>query len=691
MGKIIDQFQDNLDALLKTGIAKEKFNRQSLNKISNEWKKLINGQRIDRTVVSDLIYNSWKRCQENAVDPYHQNEEFFTKEQVEKLVKNNEMLIRKFGTIIQDVQRIARKKGLTVQLFNDEAKNVQLIALASIHSQDKVALLTDVSEKALGTNAICLALRENRPVQTLGPEHYNYNLHDVFCSAAPLHDSKGNKIGVINIASYNYRQSTDNFILVNFLAKLLDNISLILDTMDELESYHFAINETFSYLSQGMLYVDHEDEIKYFNKKVTELFAADSTRIKERISDFLALLKEYNDDIQNEIIEMEIGGIRKHLIVTVKKFVRPNAMQHEKIIIVEERKSSDSHFEAALYTFDNIIGQNEKVLEAKHLANKVAKSNSSILIFGDNGTGKEVFAQAIHNASSRKSRPFVAINCGAIPHELVESELFGYEAGAFTGAVKGGRKGKLEIASGGTLFLDEIESMPLNMQVKLLRALSSKKICRVGGEREIPIDVRIISATKKDLLKEADIGNFRDDLYYRISTVTITLPALRECIDDIPLLTNHFIAKYAQELRLSKISVNPAFYDALSQYAWRGNVRELSNVIERSLLMLDDEKELNLKHLPEKVVNSYNYKSVKSKLAVINTQKTGSDNLMKLSEEIIIELLLKEENGTLSKVAERMGVCRQTLYNKISNSEKLKSKISKKDGILLRKFNKNVT
>jgi len=688
MGKIIDHFQDNLDTLLKSGIAKEKFTRHSLNKISSEWQKFINGQRVDRTVVSDLIYSSWERCADNAVDPYHQNEEFFTKEQVGKLVKNNEMLVRKFGNIIRDVQRIARKKGLTVQLFNNEAKNIQLIALANINSQDKVALLTDVSENALGTNAICLALRENRPVQTLGPEHFNHNLHDTFCSAAPLHNSKGNIIGVINVASYNYRGSTDNFILVNFLAKLLDNISLTLDTMDELESYNFAINETFSYLSQGMLYVDHEDEIKYFNKKVMEIFAADSTRIKGRISEFLALLKEYNDEIQNEIIELEIGGLRKCLIVTVKKFFRPNTMQHEKIIIVEERKSGNLQFEAALYTFNNIIGENEKILEAKHLAQKVAKSNSSILIFGDNGTGKEVFAQAIHNASSRKSHPFVAINCGAIPHELVESELFGYEAGAFTGAVKSGRKGKLEIAHGGTLFLDEIESMPLNMQVKLLRALSAKKICRVGGEREIPIDVRIISATKKDLLKEADNGNFRDDLYYRISTVTIALPALRERIDDIPLLTNHFIAKYAQELKLPTITVTPAFYDALSQYAWRGNVRELSNAVERSLLMLEDEKELNLNHLPEKVVNSYNYKTMKSKLAIINTQKTSSDNLMRLSEEIIIELLLKEENGILSKVAERMGVCRQTLYNKISNSEKLKSKLAKNDGNLLKESKK---
>jgi len=683
MGKFVNSFQLKLDTVLKAGTAIKRSNHASLSKMAGEWHKFMQGQEVDTGIVSGLVYESWQRSRDCGVDPYFQSDELLTKEQVHKQVKDNESLIRKFGDIILDIQKLARKNGLTVQLFNTEAKNIQLIALANYYNRDVVnvfAVTTDATERSLGTNAVCLALRENRPIEILGAEHFNHNLHNTFCCAAPVHDSNGEIIGAVNIASYNYRQSSDNLILATFLAKLFDNISLILDTMDELESYNFAINETIEYFPQGMLYVDGKDEIKYYNKKLIEILGANPTTINEQISKFLVLLKDYghNDSIENEIIEIEKGGLRKFLTVTVKDFIQPHRSHKERIIIIaEQARTTDLQSNTAYYTFNDIVGQNEKLIVAKNLAQKVAKANCSILIFGDNGTGKEVFAQAIHNASTRREKPFVAINCGAIPNELVESELFGYETGAFTGAVKGGKKGKLEMASGGTLFLDEIESMPLNMQIKLLRTLSTKQVCRVGGNKEIPVDVRIISATKKNLLEEADNGRFRDDLYYRISTISITLPTLCERQDDIYLLADHFVKKYSRELNLPPIKIDPAFYEALAQYAWRGNVRELSNVIERTLLLIEDEQELKLSHLPEKIIKAYNYKNIKSKLSVINTQKNSSDNLLKLSEEIIIELLLKEENGIICKVAERMGISRQTLYNKIGQNEKLKHKLQK--------------
>jgi transcriptional regulator with PAS, ATPase and Fis domain len=323
----------------------------------------------------------------------------------------------------------------------------------------------------------------------------------------------------------------------------------------------------------------------------------------------------------------------------------------------------------------DIDGNNKNLIEVKSQAEVVAKSNSPVLIFGESGTGKELFAQAIHNASPRKGGPFVAINCGAIPHDLVESELFGYEPGAFTGASTNGKLGKMEIAYGGTMFLDEIESMPLNTQIKLLRALSTSKICRIGGIKEIPIDIRLISATKNDLLTEADKGNFREDLYYRISIITLKLPALRERKDDIPILAKYFIDMYSKEYGYKKLKVEDEFYEALSYYFWRGNIRELRNIIERTIILLDDEQSLSLHQLPEKIVKAYKYKDLKNKLNLIKDEK--SNNLMKLGEEIIIETVLNVENGNLSRTANRLGISRPTLCSKINCNQKLKRKVSK--------------
>lgn len=577
MGKVINYFYPNIDTVLKNGLTIEKLNHRSLDKISHEWDKFMKGLDVDPKIISDMIKKSWQRSLEYNVDPYHQTEEFLTKEEIKKQVSNNESLVKKFGDIILDIQRLARKNGLVIQIFNKEARNIQLIASSSSYKREldnRNYILTNVSENTLGTNAVCLALMENRPVQVLGPEHFNHNLHNNYCFAAPIHNSNGDIIGAINISSYSHKHSVDNLMLVTFLAKLFDNISFIWDTIDELESYNDAINKTIEFIPQGILYVDSNDKIKCINNKLVNILCANAANINEQVSKLLVFLKDYetNDNLENEIIEFKNGVFTKPLAVTLKKITHPEKSSYEKIILIEEQvKSADSGFNETLYTFNDIVGQNEKLLEAKRIAQKVAKSNSSILIFGENGTGKEVFAQSIHNASTRRGKPFIAINCGAIPNELVESELFGYDTGAFTGAIKGGKKGKLELASGGTLFLDEIESMPLNMQVKLLRALSSKRICRVGGIKEIPIDVRIISATKKDLLEEADNGNFREDLYYRISTIAIKLPTLHERQEDIRLLTNHFIDKYSSELNLQGVKVNPVFYDALARYAWRGN------------------------------------------------------------------------------------------------------------------------
>ena len=324
---------------------------------------------------------------------------------------------------------------------------------------------------------------------------------------------------------------------------------------------------------------------------------------------------------------------------------------------------------SAIYTFDNILGQDTKLNFAKQMTKRVAQSSSAVIIYGESGTGKELFAQAIHNSSPRKNKPFVAINCGAIPSELIESELFGYEAGAFTGALKGGKPGKLEIASGGTLFLDEIESMPLNLQIKLLRALSVKRIVKVGGTKEIPIDIRLISATKKDLLKEVEKGNFREDLYYRINIFTIELPPLRDRKHDIPELVDYFVHIFSPQ---RKVQIDDEFIGALMTYNWRGNIRELRNIIERALLIMEEETNLTIRHLPENISNAFFSSKVKEKIKAKSiSQSSECKGILKIAEEAAIEMALAEQAGNLTKTAESLGIARSTLYQKIKANKRL--------------------
>lgn len=239
-------------------------------------------------------------------------------------------------------------------------------------------------------------------------------------------------------------------------------------------------------------------------------------------------------------------------------------------------------------TVEAMIGSSPEITHVRELIAKVAPCEARVLITGENGTGKELVARHLHMASPRAAAPFVEVNCAAIPSELIESELFGHERGAFTSAIKQ-RKGKFELADGGTLFMDEIGDMSLAAQAKVLRALQERKICRVGSDRDIEVNVRVIAATNKELREEIRLGNFREDLYHRIGVIVIRVPALREHPSDIPLLADHFIHRIAEEYHIDPKEIDPAALSALQQKGWSGNIRELRNVIER-LTILSGEK-----------------------------------------------------------------------------------------------------
>lgn len=313
----------------------------------------------------------------------------------------------------------------------------------------------------------------------------------------------------------------------------------------------------------------------------------------------------------------------------------------------------------AKYFFKDIVGDSSESNSIKNLAKKSANTNSNVLIVGESGTGKELYAHSIHNASNRRLGPFIKINCGAIPAELLESELFGYEDGAFTGAKKGGKKGKFELANGGTIFLDEIGDMPMCMQVKLLRVIQEREVEKVGGNILKKIDVRIIAATNKNLEKLVEKNKFREDLYYRLNVIRINVPSLRERKEDILLISDFLVKKVSDRLGICIKGISKEAKEYLCNYNWPGNIRELENVIERSANLLDSDLVIKPKHLPKEILKGYVVK------APTKENKYLKDIISEVEKEVICNCLEKN-NGNKNKTSKILGISRANLYKKIS-------------------------
>ena len=310
----------------------------------------------------------------------------------------------------------------------------------------------------------------------------------------------------------------------------------------------------------------------------------------------------------------------------------------------------------AKFSFEDIRTRSPRMLELKRMAKRVAKTNSTVLIQGESGTGKELFAHAIHKESLRKHGNFVTLNCAAIPKDLLEAELFGYEEGAFTGAKKGGKIGKFELAGNGTIFLDEIGTMPLEMQSKLLRVLESKEFERVGGTKPIQLEARVISATNEELENEVQTGKFRSDLYYRLNVIEINIPPLRDRLVDIEVLSKNIIEKLVTDLQVSKKILAKETIDSLTNHHWPGNVRELRNVLERAINFAT-KTVIQPEDLPEYISRN-------------NGNKTLAENqtLKKIVEKAEVEAIkkaIKNANGNRTLAAEQLNIHRTSLYKKL--------------------------
>lgn len=355
---------------------------------------------------------------------------------------------------------------------------------------------------------------------------------------------------------------------------------------------------------------------------------------------------------------MVIGAYGRVLVRNTREL----HMLHDKLSSIEMElnmyKRTFEKINTAKYTVDDIIGDCSIMQDLKDSVRKVAKTNSNVLIMGESGTGKELFAHSIHAGSMRKKAPFVCVNCGSIPEQLIESELFGYEEGAFTGARKGGKMGLFAAAHGGTIFLDEIGELPLPMQVRLLRVLQDREIQRVGSNVREKVNVRVVAATNRNLYQMVKKGEFRSDLYYRLNVVTLHLPLLRERKEDLPLLIRMILSKISKKENLGAIEISREAMDHLLRYDWPGNVRELENVLERAINFTDAGEKIKAKNLPERITGS-----------MVSRTVMPLKELMENTEKDAIKDALLRCRNCKAKAANELGISRTTLYEKMMKYE----------------------
>ncbi len=602
-----------------------------------------------------------------------QSSKILNVEALEKKLQNNKNLIALAEPVINRLYNFVKGSGFfgiltdasgcILNIMGDE--NVLEIAFSL-----EMVPGAYMSEKHIGTNAMGTALWEEMPVQISGEEHFVKVYHRWTCSAAPIKDPKGQIVGTLNLTGFSDLVHPHT---LGMVVSAVHSIELALNYQQAQDKLLWAKQQSSTIIDsipKGIITISPKGYIKSLNRKGERIVGTKQEQlIGTPAKDFFQSWNKIEELFSHEKLKQKFkttihhDGRNLEVIVEVYPIYDNQEKTNGMIFIITDIPEIQKHNTTRknkMYTFDRVIGRNKKFLNTLEYAKQIANSPSTVLITGESGTGKEVFAQSIHCASDRHDQPFVALNCGAIPKDLIESELFGYEEGAFTGAKRGGNIGKFQLANNGTLFLDEIGEMPLFMQTNLLRVLEDREFYKIGGNKKIPVNIRIIAATNKDLKEEVEKGNFRKDLYYRLNVLPLYLAPLRERRDDIPLFLDYFMTTKSLQLGKEPIALSKIKMDELVHYHWPGNIRELENVIEQMVnyqqsISLEDES------LPSPPPLSNNIsKGVKKRFNQHDSLKSLED-----MEKELIEQTLDYCDHNITFAAKSLQVGRNTLYRKI--------------------------
>jgi transcriptional regulator with PAS, ATPase and Fis domain len=606
------------------------------------------------------VIESWIRSYKHGHDIFKpERGPILPERKFQTLLREKEDLIKITDVYFQRMKPIFQNTS-SILLLSDE-QGVNLIDTYPETARD-INLGEIGTEETVGTSAQAISIIKECPIQLSGPDHYYEDWNRSGASACPIFDFNHNLIGVLSVASrYECEQNRQTLGLVVATA-------LSIQSELNLRVNHDLVNTSLEAADKGVVVLNNKGRIIRANIKAKELLAGNGRAINDEpifgSQPVIQAALEKGTPMPDLDLEIEQHGVKFQLL-SIQPIHSLNRIAGCVLFI---KKADHARDGAAIsgntplrYTFREILGDSPQILKSVNIAKKISKNDASILIQGESGTGKEVFAQAIHN-ESRPRGPYIPVNCAAIPKTLIESELFGYEGGSFTGAERKGKIGKIEMANGGTLFLDEIGDMPLEMQPVLLRVLEERNLTRVGGRHLIPVNFRLIAATNKDVLGLVQNNLFREDLYYRIATFTISIPPLRERETDILLLAEHFLKKARGKRQTPFPAISKAVAYQLRHYHWPGNIRQLENSIIYALHMSDGDV-IDSEHLPEEI----KFKGVRFS-ATIQRTPAGADmnrlSLREVEKMLIVEALLKNKNN-ICEVANVLGLSRTTLYRRI--------------------------
>lgn len=599
-------------------------------------------------IVQPEIIDSWIRSRNYGIDVYQSPRTcpVIPKAELENLLVENRFLI---NATLSSLRQFEPLLHANYDILLADSNGVNLLTMLGENNDiayERFNLVPGAvwNEETIGTAAMTLAPVLKRPIQVCGSEIFLDEFQTVASSSAPVFDIKDNLAGVLSIGTVNYQ-------CVNSLnLSLVASIAALIQKEFQLTLYEEMYKATNEVSDEVMITIDNQGYIIYVNQAAASLFRhVGGSLIGQPLDSLFG-----NQSMIKKVLKS--GQLLSNIDIDIPKLgtyqcsARPIENQKNSRFgcLIAMKPGKTAHTTINDDAFTTIIGSSAPIRETVSLARKFAGCEANLLLQGESGTGKELFARAIHSMS-RHDRPFVAVNCGAIPKNLAESELFGYEGGSFTGAERHGRQGKIEFADNGTLFLDEIGDLPLELQPVLLRVLEEKKIVRVGGTRSIQVDFQLIAATNKNLLDLMEKGLFREDLYYRLAVFKIVIPPLRERRQDIPILSDHFLSVLAQRRGSLSPTLSRAAKTILLQYSWAGNVRQLEHCLTYAASVASGGV-IRPENLPEEI--RFTAESSKAEFAPH-------------PERDKISHALQMSGHNISDAARSLGLSRATLYRKI--------------------------
>ncbi len=633
------------------------------------WEKFIKNEPLGEHSLADYIIKGWELSKKNNIDPKKMKTPYIlTKSELKKIKNDNSLLIQVADPMLKMLAAAIEDTGYFATFTVPPGYIINLVGDNRVITSKKNrfnVLGADRSIKATGVSAVTLAMLEEMPVVLRGAEHYNECWHELTCAAAPIFDQNDKVIASLAVSCQLSDQDVHILALTQTCAEAISLRLRELVLLKNEKRLSSILQSVHNLLPDFVITANTDGSIAYANNSAISYFGLSQDLSNKNLStlfcdpDFVRVqrLLEKGEGATYELEVLSKTG-PENLFCRFIPITAKISELYCMLILISKRTeilNFTKHVSGnyAKYSFDDLKGESAVLKSQIKLAKRAAISCNRILLTGESGTGKELFAQSIHNASPIHAGPFVAISCAAIPRDLIESELFGYVGGAFTGARRNGMIGKMELATDGTLFLDEINSLPLEMQAKLLRVLQQMEIVRIGDTKPTPINAKIIVATNKNLQTEVELGNFREDLYFRLNAIEIVIAPLRERKEDIGLLARIFLRRQSLETNRRFKHVSAEALNALYNYQWPGNVRELDNVCERALLWSEDGI-ITLKHLPPHISGSRSMRPSEP-LNYESTQAQGCQYTDILSA-------LELHKGNISKAAVELGVARCTLY-----------------------------